>query len=461
MSHRRVAVRNVILFSKVVTGIALGVCLLGLSAIAGFNFNNGGAVGGISIDAQGVVRTATAQERSALLDTMRQQLAAVPAEMQQGDGLRKISLRKLQESLAHAVATGSDIPDEVAFLGGIQRIEYVLVYPEKQDIVLAGKAEPWTVAENGEVVGVKSGRPVLHLDDLLMAFRTVEAARDTALSCSIDPTQEGIANLQKLLSGVTLAPNSDAKALEPAMQQAFGPQMVKLTGVPETSHLARVMLSADYQMKRIAMNIDPSPVPGLKSYMQMVSASGGRNSRVQSRWWLACDYDAIRKSEDGLAFQIAGRGIKAMTEEEIIGKDGERERTGGANKLAQKWADNFTESIDELAVSNPIFGDLRNAMDLCVVAALVEHNQLGDVAGCDLSVLKGTNGGVQTSHLAIPKTIDPHCSFIKASSGWVVSASGGVQVDSWSVIEKQVVDAKLDEIRKDNDAKVGQPWWWN
>ena len=462
MSRRRVAMRNVILFSKIVAGISLGVCLLGLTAIAGFNnFGNNNAVGGISIDPQGVVRTANAQQRSALLDDLRKQVAAVPGDMNDWNGLRKISLKKLQASLAHAIQTGTDVPDEVAYVGGLQRIEYVLIYPDKQDIVLAGKAEPWTVSETGEVVGIDSHKPVLHLDDLLVAFRTVEQAKQGALSCSIDPTEEGIASLRKFLSSIQLGPNDNATALEPAMQKAFGPQMVRLTGVPETSHLARIMLAADYQMKRIAMNIDPSPVRGLPSYMEMVSKNGARAGNVQSRWWLACDYEAIRRSEDGLAFQISGRGMKAMTEEEVINNDGARKATGGANKLAQKWADNFSEHLDDLAVTNPVFGNMRNIMDMCIVAALIDHNNLGDVAGCDLGVLKGTTGGVTTSNLSIPKSIDPHCSFVKGAAGWTVSASGGVQVDSFSVVEKQVVDNKLNDIRKENDSKVGQPWWWN
>lgn len=457
----RVTMRGLIVFSKLVTGIAICASLAGLSAIAGFGFNNGNQVGGISIDAQGVVRTATAVERSELLDALRKQVAAVPEVMKESDGLRKVSLRKLQEAVAHAVETGTDIPDEVAYLGGIQRIEYVLVYPDKQDIVLAGKAEPWTVGDNGEVVGAVSGKPVLHLDDLLVAFRTVEAARDEAMSCSIDPTPEGIENLKKFLGSITLSPNANAAALEPAMQKAFGPQMVRLTGVPETSHLARIMVSADYHMKRIAMNIDPSPVKGLNSYLQLVARNGARAGSVQSRWWLACDYDAIRKSEDGLAFQISGRGIKAMTEEEIVGTDGSREQTGKTNKLAQQWADSFTENYDDLSVANPVFGNLRNVVDFCVVAALIENNNLSEVAGCDLSVLKGAKGGVEIAHMPIPKSIDPHCSFIKGAAGWVVSASGGVQVDSWTVVEKQIVDNKLNEVREENDAKVGQPWWWN
>ena len=33
------------------------------------------------------------------------------------------------------------LPDEVKYLAGLQRIRYVFVYPEQQDIVLAGFGE--------------------------------------------------------------------------------------------------------------------------------------------------------------------------------------------------------------------------------------------------------------------------------------------------------------------------------
>jgi len=42
--------------------------------------------------------------------------------------------------------------------------------------VLAGPGEGWKVADDGNVVGVTTGRPVLRLEDLLIALRSVENA---------------------------------------------------------------------------------------------------------------------------------------------------------------------------------------------------------------------------------------------------------------------------------------------
>ncbi len=39
------------------------------------------------------------------------------------------------------------------------------------------------------------------------------------------------------------------------MREAFGPQLIKLTGVPSDSHFAQTLVAADYQMKRIGMGL--------------------------------------------------------------------------------------------------------------------------------------------------------------------------------------------------------------
>ena len=116
--------------------------------------------------------------------------------------MRKISLRALEAACQHFLTENSGkLPDEIKYLGGLQRIQYVFVYPEQNDIVLAGPAEGWKIDEAGNVVGVTTGRPVLQLDDLLVALRTVSSARQGAISCSINPTAEGMRSSTRCSSG--------------------------------------------------------------------------------------------------------------------------------------------------------------------------------------------------------------------------------------------------------------------
>src|SRR5690606_25999481 len=133
-------------------------------------------------------------------------------------------------------------------------------------------------------------------------------------SCSIDPTPEGLQRLNEVLaqqrsSGQQLNP----ARLEPVLKEALGPQTITLTGVPPTSHFARVMVAADYHMKRLAMNVVPSPVRGLPSYLDLAKNSNELQTS-NPRWWLACNYDSIAKSENGLAWELRGPGVKTLTE---------------------------------------------------------------------------------------------------------------------------------------------------
>ena len=118
--------------------------------------------------------------------------------------LRKVSLRALEAALTDFLAGNQErLPDDVLYLAGLQRVQYILVYPEQNDIVLAGPGEGWRFDDNGNAVGVTTGLPAVRLDDLLVAFRTVDAARNEGISVSIDPTAEGASTLRSVHEATT------------------------------------------------------------------------------------------------------------------------------------------------------------------------------------------------------------------------------------------------------------------
>lgn len=433
-----VAVAAVSLVSPVQAQIGGGVGGGGAGGGGINNNNNNGfiqrVVGGVSIRPDGVLQGANQEEQTQALADLRARLIGPQGELNQPANRRLISLKNLQKAVLASIEQNKPLPEEVLFLGGLTRIENVLVYPERQDIVLAGPSEPWKIGANGSVVGAKSNRPVIHLDDLLCAFQTVFSARKTGISVSIEPTQEGSVKFEQLLKrfGSQMA-NSNPKLLEPQMIAAFGPQQIKLDGVPADSHMARVILAADYRMKLYGMNLAKAPVAGLPSYLEMVSQQGNL-TQLQNRWWMTCDYSAIEHSQDRLAWKISGPGIKTLTEREQITADGSYKQTGKADPVAKRWADLFTKKLDELATKDTVFGDLRNVMDLCIVAALIQSQDLQALSNCDLSSVMGDTAKVALAKLEVPKAIDPQCSFLQTVKGWVVTASGGVMVDSWEIV---------------------------
>ena len=150
-----------------------------------------GSVGGISIDADGVLATAQPEAMRRLKEARERLLTAVPDTLTDTVPMRKISLKQLEAAVATAAKEKRPLADEIRLLGGLQRVRYVFVYPERSDVVLVGPAEGWRVNEAGITVGLTTGRPVMILDDLLVALRSAPAARDEPISCSIEPTAEG------------------------------------------------------------------------------------------------------------------------------------------------------------------------------------------------------------------------------------------------------------------------------
>ncbi len=428
-----------------------------VQAQGGGGFFRQRSVGGISINAEGVVAEPTIKAQTDLRAFLREQQAGIPQGLAAQTEQRFVSLRGIEAAIRHAMEHDAGVlPQEVVHLAGLQRIEMVLVYPERNDIVLVGPAEGWKFNDEGVAVGLTTGRPVMHIDDLLVALRTVDAAREVGISCSIDPTPEGRVRLERYLRQIRRRPFGPAQAR--GIEQALGPQIVSLTGVPATSHFARVLVAADYRMKRIAMKLEPSPVRGLPSYLDMVKSS---RTLASPRWWMAVNYEPLVRSEDGLAWKIAGPGVKCMTEDEFVAENGQVRGTGRTSAAAQKWADMFTEKYDELSIKEPVFGELRNLMDLCVVAALIRKEDLFARAGCELPLLTNPAGPLAAEVWSAPKVIATQVSFVKRRGATVFTASGGVQVESWQIV---LADSRNDDgmaVVRENASSAGKQWWWN
>jgi hypothetical protein len=149
-----------------------------------------------------------------------------------------------------------------------------------------------------------------------------------------------------------------------------------------------------------------------------------------------------------------------MTEDTIFGNAGNAQRTGKANPVAQKWADQMTDKYDELCVAYPIFGELRNMMDMAVVGALIQKHNLQQQASLDLSALANDRTVVARDSFAVPKKVPTKVSWDKKAGKYIVTASGGVELDSWKVVEKSEVSKTIGQTRQ-SAAASGKNWWWN
>jgi hypothetical protein len=384
------------------------------------------AVGGISVDAAGIVRTLEPKALESLAAERTRALADAGWSGKASES-RTVSLKAVAAAVTESVAKGTPLPAEVQFLGGLQRIERVFVDPDGHDILLCGPADALAVDGSGAIVGARSGRPPLHLEDLIVCLRAIEAARAGGMTCSIDPTPEGIAKLQAVLRRQgTMGP--DPKATFTAMEQALGPQKITVGGVPTDSRIARVLVAADYRMKRIGMGLEESGLKDLPSYLAMIPA-GGRATTLP-RFWLEADYDPIARDPDELAWSIGGRRMKCLTESDVAAEGGMKRGAVPTDAIAKKWCDAMTASYDDLAGKQPVFAELVNCIDLAVVAALIKGRQLDGRAGCDLSPLTDA-AGLKMPSYDVPASVPTVATGVKKGTTWVLSASGGVKFQPW------------------------------
>ncbi|RMF99383.1 MAG: DUF1598 domain-containing protein [Planctomycetota bacterium] len=412
------------------------------------------AVGGVMIDASGMLQAAALDARGEIRKIWQQNRQTPPAGLTEAAAKRRISLKNLEATLAEYASRGEPLPEAVQCLGGLTEIDYVLVYPEQNDIVLVGPAEPWQVNEKGAFVGAVSGRPTMLLDDLIVALRAVFAPQPAVFSCSIDPTAEGSQRLRAYFAQLRTR-----RAFPQAEQvkAAFGPQVVSVQGVPADSHFARVLVAADYHMKRISMGVEQAPVAGLPSFMQLVMQSRRVPSNMLPRWWLAPDYQPVLKDEDGMAWHIQKIGVKTMVEADVFNQAGERET--GAEKVDpvfKQWAELMTQRYEELAVAEPVFGELRNCMELSVVAACIAHENLLQKANLEIPTMLE---GVDRVTLPTPKQVAPETVAGKIGRNWVF-ATGGVMINPWQIVTEAQVDAAAD-VRAQLGYAIGENWWAN
>ena len=431
----------------------------------GGGFGGVNMVGGVVVDADGVIKDIRPQLRQELAGTRQQLEGEVPDDLPAGVQLRKISLRALQESLLAAAGKGQQLPAAVRYLSGLQRVQYVFVYPEQKDIVLAGPGEPWRINELGQAVGATNGRPVIHLQDLLVALRDAFTSNGAPISCSIEPTPEGIRNLQRKLNQFGRLNGRggirQVVARKQEFEESLGPQNVILSGIDPTSRFAWTLVAADYRMKCLGMGLEPAPIRGMPSYPEIMRQ---RTADLMPRWWMETDYDTLLTDEEGFSWELRGQGVKVLAEDELVTADGQRKPTGKVNKAARRWAETMTEKYDELSIASPIFGQLRNCMDLAVVCTLIRSKELDQKAEIQLTGLLDEKILAVPSG-AVPRSTPSIVSFLERPRSLVITASGGVLIQPWKVVEHTEQSPKLAALRSkiESAQPVDSPttWYWD
>ena len=436
-----------------------------------------GFEGGVHVDADGLLKRLAKDERHMLpqlggLDDLKNaaQHSSGNTDARRRSSLRKVSLTQLEREVQRHLEAGERLPDEMLFLAGLERVRYVLVYPDTHEIILAGPAGDWQADAEGRVINVESGHPVVQLDDLVVILRHTWTQRDARFGCSIDPTKEGLQNAQ------AFATESAKTPLKPGQRDAWlkqlagkvGKQNVTIYGIDPQTRAGRVLVEADYRMKLVGLGLEES-VFGVQSYLDSIHVEKGKAppSLDLIRWWFTLNYDAIRATKERDAFELRGQGVQVQSENEFLNAQGQRVATGDSEPLNRQFAESFTKHFADLAKKYPIYADLQNLFDLALVSALLKAEDVPNRAnwhgGCFLDAAE-----YRVPLSAAPRNVDTVINHRVINQVNIVAVvSGGVRVDPSKLVEpsaietetKNVVSAVKNSAARTNQAK--HAWWWD
>lgn len=292
---------------------------------------------------------------------------------------RNLSLKVLEGKLQDCLSKGY-CPDDIVKLCGITKVLGYVIDARNNDIVLVGK--------------VDNTVPPLYLEDFVIALRNVwlkyadlqgNTYQYTPPGCSIDPDPEVWAKLHEA--------EFDENRLDEWRKNCEQPQKVRVLGIPFYSRFAKVMVEADYLMKRINDGSFILNVEGFESLTDMelkktkksLASNTYEPHPTINRFEFypgVCNY----KEDEGVAL-INRCQVTLITEEEFMTKTGNTIGSGKPDPLAKEYVDKFTEKYEQIARKEPIYCELEGLYRFVALTKLMKHNNALSVAKLPLDYL--------------------------------------------------------------------------
>jgi hypothetical protein len=377
-----------------------------------------------------------------------------------------VSLTRLEKELQLRHAFHQPPDEALRMLAGLHRIEYLFVYPETGELVIAGPAGNWRADSEGRMINVETGAPVLQLDDLVVVLRNALQQRGQ-FGCTIRPRAEHLAATQAFVEtwrDRAVKPREREAWLE-QLRGTLGHQDIEVWGIDPRSRTARVLVEADYRMKLIGMGLEEGTL-GVESYLASVKRSGEEPPPMNVlRWWFTLNYDGIRTTPTRTTFCLDGRGVKVLSENELLTETGERIHTGRSDELTSGFARDFTAHFAALAAKYPIYAELRNIFDLALVAGLIRSHDLPQQTGWHMTYLADPTG-YRVALGPLPQHVESVVNAITLSRNrFCAGVSGGVSVDTSACVSREAVRIDdyglMDAAHHSASPPAQDTWWWD
>lgn len=300
---------------------------------------------------------------------------------------RAVSLRRVAEALAAG---------KPARFEGLTRLDGYVVDDENKDIVLFGIKE--------------GGQPELQPADFIVALRSAyvrgEVYRKSA-AISIDSEPE----YHRRVHGLKITNPADRRRYQELCAMA-DLRKVRVDGMPRHCRVAKILLDADIKMKQVAQGRARLPIgtPFLGDFDAEIKdwraeiASGRDPSPITgaiTRYWFTpgrFGYGAPADNPNIVRFTYAQVMLK--TEEEADTPGG-RKSTGTINSYARAFTCAWTERMEEVYRSEPLWQEMRNMYRHFAMARIMRDLNAIGAAGFDAGFLLD---GYEIPRVPVPDT---------------------------------------------------------
>ena len=243
-------------------------------------------------------------------------------------------------------------------------------------------------------------------------------------------------------------------------RDSLGMANIRVFGISDKTHFAQVLIEADYRMKLIGIGLERPPVKMLTFSKALKRA---RSSSLQ-RWWFTPNYDCVKVTDDRLAMELVGQGVKLQGEDKLIGLDGKLSAGGKPNKASALYTTAFTKKYAEISAVSPVYAQMRNAIDLVVATAFIcKHDYYGR-ADWTLGVFANEKA-LPVETLANPKNVACAVNAFWKGSQFFSPAGGGVSLRPDLALQEERLmadeDGRLGVLYKHTKKFPAERWWWD
>ncbi|MHB0998771.1 MAG: tetratricopeptide repeat protein [Armatimonadota bacterium] len=220
-----------------------------------------------------------------------------------------------------------------------------------------------------------------------------------------------------------------AVSLDPDAEDFYGPQHVRLEGFPSdygNTEFTRIMLEADYAMKRIMLGEDRLDIDGYVPFVDIIAKHPEQLSGKYFRWWLypketsgASAYRIVRGDMDVFIYDS---DVKLLTETMKRAHDG-LSSTGQQDAMAEQGSLLFTSYYPQIERDRPVFRQLHGVFDVSKLAAVLRAEGASDQVFADIADRSVPRVKLKDSYEGIGPKLIP-CD--ESTGTWAIFTGGGV-----------------------------------